>query len=51
MGLLEREMEDKNECQIRLDDVVGVDWGVTMVKGLVMGEQGECTDKVMRCDL
>jgi hypothetical protein len=31
--------------------VEGVDWEVTMVKGLVMGEQGEWTDRVMRCDL
>jgi hypothetical protein len=28
----------------------GVDWEVTMVKGLVIGEQGEWTDRVMRCD-
>jgi hypothetical protein len=31
--------------------VGGVDWGVTMVRGLVKGEQGEWTDRVMRNDL
>jgi hypothetical protein len=44
-------MAGNNECRIRLDDMVGVDWGVTMVKGLVTGEQGECMDKVTRRDL
>jgi len=41
MGLLECEMEGNNELRIQSGDVEGVYWELTMVKGLVTGEQGE----------
>jgi hypothetical protein len=44
-------MAGDNDLRIRLGNVAGVDWGVTMVRGLIKGEQGEWTDRVMISDL
>jgi hypothetical protein len=37
MGHLAREMAGDNDLRIRLGDMAGFDWDLTMVKGLVTG--------------